>query len=305
MHYTGTMTTGTTSETPRAPADADLKYRFIFEGMDLRGELVNLTGVLGDIGASHSYPHGVVQLLGEFATASVLLASTLKFRGALTVQARSERQLPLVMAECNSRLEVRAIARGAQEAVAEDFAELLGGGQLAITVTPERGERYQGIVSLAEESLARSLDSYFGQSEQLHTRLLLACDGQRAAGMLLQQLPAQRTRDPQLREEHWQHVNHLAATLTDDELLSLPAEQILKRLFHEDSVRLFAPEPVRFSCSCSRERTLGALATIGRDEIDDILREQGSVTMDCEFCNQRYVFSAEELTRPGSSSTLH
>lgn len=296
---------GNTTDDPAAAGIGDRRRRFLFKEMDLRGELVRLDNVITDVSAIHSYPPGVTRLLGEFLAAAVLLASTLKFRGALTVQARSEQQVPLIMAECNSRLEVRAIARGAQEATADSFQELIGGGQLAITVMPEKGQRYQGIVPLTDDSLASSLDSYFTQSAQLHSRLLLCCDGQRAAGLLLQQLPRQRVRDQDQREEQWQRINHLASTLSDEELLGLSEETLLRRLYHEETLRLFESENVHFSCSCSRERTLSALASVGRAEIDDILKEQGAVTMDCEFCNQRYLFEEADLTTPDSVSTLH
>jgi molecular chaperone Hsp33 len=299
MHYTSRMQTTT------AATAAQGKRRFLFEDMDLRGELVHLDRALSDISAIHAYPPGVNRLLGEFVAASVLLAGTLKFRGTLTVQARSSAQIPLIMAECSSDLRVRAIARGAQAALSEDFSELLGGGQLALTITPERGKRYQGIVPLDGSSLATCLDRYFEQSEQLHSRLFLFCDGERAGGLMLQQLPTQRVLDPALRAEHWHRVNHLAATVSAEELLSLHDVELLHRLFHEETLRLFDIEPVAFACSCSRERTLAALASIGRAEIDSILAEQGSVTMDCEFCNQRYAFSADDLADLGAAKTLH
>ena len=183
-------------------SDRDNKRRFLFEEMDVRGEIVHIDSVLSQLRAIHDYPSGVANLLGEFVVASLLLASTLKFRGTLTVQARSERQIPLIMAEATDDLAVRAIARGAQEAVAMDFPSLLGGGQLVLTVTPTQGKRYQGIVPLADESLAKSIDSYFEQSEQLQTRLYLASDGEHAAGLLLQQLPAQLVTDANQRNDH-------------------------------------------------------------------------------------------------------
>lgn len=273
----------------------DIKRRFIFEQLDVRGEIVRLEQSLEDIHSIHAYPNGVTRLLGEFAVASVLLASTIKFRGGLTVQARSNRQIPLIMAECTSELTVRAIARGAESAVAQSFTELLGGGQLVLSVTPERGNRYQGIVPLENESLAASIDAYFAQSEQLQTRLYLASNGTVAAGLLLQQLPAQLEKDPAQRREDWDRIIMLADTLGASELLDIEQPQLLHRLFHEESVRLFDPEAVRFRCSCSHDRTLSALATIGEAEIRSILEEQGSVTMDCEFCNQRYVFREDDL----------
>lgn len=274
---------------------SDGKRRFLFEDIDMRGEIVHLDEVLTEVAAIHDYPQGVAELLGEFIAASVLLASTIKFKGSLTVQARSDREIPLIMAECTSEMTVRAIARGAEQATARDFASLLGGGQLVLTITPDRGNRYQGIVPLATDSLASSIDAYFEQSEQLPTRLFLASDGKHSAGLLLQQLPKQKVENEQERDENWGRVAALAETLTPEELLSLADEQLLFRLFHEEKVRVFDESSVRFKCSCSQDRTLAALATIGEAEVRDILEEQGSVTMDCEFCNQRYIFKEADL----------
>lgn len=274
---------------------ADGKRRFLFEDMDLRGEIVHLDQVITDVSAIHSYPPAVSRLIGEFMVAAVLLASTLKFRGSLTVQARSDREVPLIMAECSSELTVRAIARGAEAATSDSFEALLGGGQLVLTVTPERGKRYQGIVPLTGGSLASSLDSYFSQSEQLQTRLQLSSDGERAAGLLLQQLPPQLETSADNRQEQWDRACMLAATLSPEELIQLGDATLLHRLYHEEVIRLFDLEPVRFRCSCSQDRTLAALATIGESEIRDILNEQGAVTMDCEFCNQRYSFREPDL----------
>jgi len=276
--------------------------RFLFEGADLRGEVVRVDGAFAAILQNHQYAPGVRDLLGEFLAAAVLLATTLKFQGRLTLQARSSGQVPLIMAECTSDLAVRAIARGAQQATSLRFSELLAKGQLAITVEPERGRRYQGIVPLHGDSLAESLDAYFEQSEQLHTRVWLACDGSRATGLLLQQLPTQLTPDPLEREAQWEHACTLAATVSRDELLALEADDLLYRLYHEDPVRLFDPQPVYFRCSCSRERSRRALATLGEAEIRGILEEQGSVTMDCEFCNQQYILEAPELLPEGTDS---
>ncbi|MEP1593359.1 MAG: Hsp33 family molecular chaperone HslO, partial [Halieaceae bacterium] len=165
-----------------------------------------------------------------------------------------------------------------------------------ITIDPTKGERYQGIVPLVSNSLAHSLDAYFQMSEQLHTRFWLACDGTLAAGMLLQQLPSQLQPNPQDRENQWQHTCILADTIQDEELLALPAEQSLQRLFHEDPIRLFEARRPEFCCSCSRERTFNALSAIGSEEVTSLLEEQGSITMDCEFCNQQYVFQPQDLT---------
>jgi molecular chaperone Hsp33 len=161
-------------------------------------------------------------------------------------------------------------------------------------------------VPLLGDSLAHSLDGYFTQSEQLGTRLWLAADAQRASGLLLQQLPAQLTTDPQQRQRQWEHSCALAATIAPSELLALTTEDLLFRLYHEDSLRLFEPTPIRFRCSCSRTRTLRALSAIDPAELASLLQELGAITMDCEFCNQQYRFAREDLqpvlgTGPGPS----
>ncbi len=286
----------------------DRSLRFVIEDTDVRGEIVHLQDSLQEILAIHQYAPGVSRLLGEFLAAAVLLSTTLKFDGKLILQARSEGQIPLLMVECTNQRQIRAIARGAEHATSEDFAQLLTRGQLAITVDPAKGKRYQGIVPLMGECLATCLDAYFRQSEQLQTRVWLAADENRAAGMLLQQLPAQLTPDPEERQAQWGHVCTLGATITSGELLELNAEQILHRLYHEDPLRVFAPTRVNFHCDCSRERTFSALASLGSAELRDILSEQGSIAMDCEFCNQQYIFQPGDLLpllTDDESRTLH
>ncbi len=225
-------------------ATGDQTRRFLFEQADIRGESVRLDTAFRDILAIHQYAPGVSRQLGELLAAAVLLSSTLKFEGKLVLQARSQGQIPLLMAECSSTGEVRGIARGAELATASQFEQLLGEGSLAITIDPREGQRYQGIAPLSGESLAQCLDAYFEQSEQLGTRFWLAADEQRAAGLLLQQLPAQLTTDPQERAQQWEHACALAATIAPQDLLELSTEQLLYRLYHEDALRLFAPAPV-------------------------------------------------------------
>ncbi len=273
----------------------DLATRFLFEDADIRGETVRLGQACRDITSIHAYPPGVSRQLGEFLAAAVLLSANLKFRGKLILQVRGGGQVPLLMAECSSDLAIRGLARGAAKATAEDFRQLLGDGQLAITVDPERGERYQGIVALDGVSLADSLEAYFRQSEQLGSRLWLASDGASAAGLLLQQLPEQVTTDAPRRQQQWEHACALAGTLRPDELLGLSTRDLLFRLYHEEAVRLFEPRPVAFRCSCSRERTLAALRSLPAAELDELLRELGGITMDCEFCHQQYRFGREDL----------
>ena len=285
----------TTTDQPRSPGGIDQSRRFLFDNADVRGESVRLDRAYQEVLGAHQYAPGVSRVLGEFLAASVLLSSNLKFEGKLILQARSEGQIPLLMVECNQALEVRAIARGAQEATAEGFGPLLAGGQLAITIDPDRGNRYQGIVPLGERSLADSLDAYFTQSEQLGTRLWLAADGHCAAGLLLQQLPGEQVKTEEQRAAQWENACTLAATITPGELLSLDTTSLLHRLYHQEPVRLFDARPVACRCSCSRQRTLNALSALPKPEVLELLEELGCITMDCEFCNQQYRFTRDDL----------
>jgi len=281
-------------DTPRQ-ATGDRTRRFLFEEADIRGESVHLDSAYREILAIHEYAYGVGRLLGEFLSAAVLLSTNLKFEGKLVLQVRSAGQIPLLMVECDHSLQVRGIARGAEHANSNCNDQLLCSGQLAITIDPTSGQRYQGIVPLRQGSLAQSLDAYFEQSEQLKTRIWLAADGQRAAGLLLQQLPVQIVEDETLRTQQWEHACSLAATVGEAELLELHADHLLYRLYHQDPVRLFEPSPVRFHCTCSRERTRNALTTLHPTELEELLKDQGSITMDCEFCNQQYSFNRSDL----------
>ncbi len=298
----------TSADTPR-PATSDRSQRFLFEEADIRGESVHLDSAYREILAIHEYADGVGRLLGEFLSAAVLLSTNLKFEGKLVLQVRSQGQIPLLMAECDHLLQVRGIARGAEHATSNCNDQLLCNGQLAITVDPTNGQRYQGIVPMRQGSLAQSLDAYFEQSEQLKTRIWLAADGRRAGGLLLQQLPAQIADDETVRLQQWEHACSLAATVREAELLDLHAHQLLYRLYPQDAVRLFEPSMVRFHCTCSRERTRNALTTLHPSELEELLRDLGCITMDCEFCNQQYSFRRSDLagvlTDDNGAETLH
>ncbi len=271
------------------PTCADTISRFTFDDCAVRGEHVLLDTSYQELLAVHHYPPVVAELLGELCAASCLLAETIKFDGILTLQIRSEGEIPLIMAEATNRQSFRAIARQAQEATSRDFSQLFTNGQLVLTIQPRNGEPYRGIVMLDGNSLASSLEAYFKQSEQLETRLWLHSDGHRASGFLLQQLPGDDN------SSQWQHLSHMAATLTQDELLNLPRETLLYRLYHEESLRLHPQKPVQFQCTCSRERLENALVSLGEDELRDILKERSVIDVNCEFCNRFYSFSTSDV----------
>ena len=296
-------------------ADFDFTQRFIFDDTDVRGELASLEESYAHVLAKHAYPQPVAALLGELMAAAALLVNTLKFDGLLVLQARSEGAVPLLMVECSSERELRAIARYDADKISADatFQELMPDGVLALTVDPQEGQRYQGLVALDGANLAECLTNYFVNSAQLPTRFWLYADGQRARGLLFKQLPADRIQDSDEREESWQQVVALAATLTAEELLGLDNETILHRLYHEEQVRLFAGTGVKFQCSCTRERSEQALVSLGLADLQLLLAEKaGTIEIDCQFCNQRYLFNEADVIQMfveqdavDASSTVH
>lgn len=273
-------------------SNPDQIQRILFEQIDVRGVVAGLDASYQEVLARHDYPPVLQRLLGEMLAAVSLLSITLKFEGRLLLQAQGEGNVSLLMAECNHHQHLRAIARYEGE-VDESLAfnELLEKGRIALTIEPEQGQRYQGVVPLEEDTLAGCLQAYFEQSEQLGTSIQLTADGTRAAGLMLQVLPAEETGD-----EDWSRVSMLASTLSDDELLNLDNEALLFRLFHEETCRLYEPQPLVFQCDCSRERSAEALKFMTEDELLAILEEQnGLIDVGCQFCNQQYHFDETDI----------
>jgi len=275
--------------------NADFKQRFLFPETDIRGELVRLDKSLEAILGSHDYPLAVQGLVGEAVAAVALLAGTLKFSGRLSLQAQGRGPVSLLLAECTHDGQLRALARHDGELdTPANIGALIGDGTMVITITPDQGRQYQGIVPLEGDTLAQCLEGYFQQSEQLPTRLWLASGNGRAAGLMLQRLPDQvASRDG--NRHQWEHLEALAGTLKMEELLDLPAETVLHRLFHETPPRLPEPQPLRFGCTCSRERTENALLSLGADELKTLLDEDGEATLTCDFCLSQQHFDAVDL----------
>ncbi len=275
-------------------------HRFLFDNTDIRGEVVTLSDSYQQVLENNdALPARVQQLLGEFVAAVSLLSSTLKFDGILTLQARGDGPVPLIMAECTHHKALRAIARPNPEVdfdalEEQDLKSLMGDGMLAIIIDPDKGERYQGIVPLDSDNLAGCLQHYFDQSEQLPTRFWLTSNEQAATGLMLQALPQQLASVDE-NQDHWSTAVQLADTVKDEELLTLEHSEILYRLFHEEQIRLFEPAAVRFECSCSRARSANALTSLGRAEVESLLAEQDVISIDCQFCNQTYAFGAQDL----------
>lgn len=276
-------------------ANQDQLHRYLFENYAVRGELVTVSNTWKEVLENHSYPLPVKNLLGELLVATSLLTATLKFAGDITVQVQGDGPMSLAVINGNNRQQMRGVAR-VQGEIADDASlkTLVGNGYLVITITPEEGERYQGVVGLEGETLAECLEDYFQRSEQLPTRLFIRTGdvkGQPAAGgMLLQVLPAQDT-----QAEDFEHLAVLTETVKAGELFTLPANEVLWRLYHEEEVTLYDPQDVEFKCTCSRERCAGALKTLPDEEVDSILAEEGEIDMHCDYCGNHYLFNAMDI----------
>ncbi len=300
-------------------------HRFLFEGLPVRGLLVRLTDSWQELlrrrQAVGQHPPAVSALLGEMAAAGVLMQANIRFNGALVLQIHGDGPVRLAVAEIQPDLSFRTTAKVVGEvadgAQLEALVNLHGQGRCAITLDPKErlpGQQpYQGVVSLHGDrreplqQVSQVLEHYMLQSEQLDTRLVLAANGEVAAGLLIQRLPVEgegnlgggpgrrRNEDEIGVNEAFNRIAMLAATLTRDELLALEPPDILRRLFWEETVRVFEPEQPRFACSCSRERVRSMLRSLGRDESDSLIAERGEVEVGCEFCGQQYRFDAVDV----------
>ncbi len=298
-------------------------HKFVFEGLPVRGMLVRLTDAWQEILQRHrdagGYPAAVTELLGEMTAAATLMQANIKFNGALVMQIMGDGPVKLAVAEVQPDLSLRATATVVGE-VADDaplshMVNVNNQGRCAITLDPKDrlpGQQpYQGVVPLFGdrreklEELSKVIEHYMLQSEQLDTRLVLAADDKIAAGLLIQRLPLQgegnlagqsgaRDEDQIGVNEDYNRIAILASSLKREELLTLDADTILRRLFWEEEIRRFEPlagdSGPRFACTCSRERVSGMLRGLGRDEVESILAEQGQVEVGCEFCGAQYRF---------------
>ena len=271
----------------------DQLHRYLFENVAVRGELVNVSHTWHEIVRNHDYAEPVKTLLGELLVATSLLTATLKFDGDITVQLQGDGPLTLAVINGNNRQELRGVARvkeDAKIASGSTLKEMVGNGYLVITITPEKGERYQGVVGLEADTLAGCLEDYFMRSEQLPTRLFIRTTEQGAAGILLQVLPAQET-----SQDDFNHLAMLTETVKAEELITLPANDVLWRLYHQEEATVYDPLPVMFKCTCSRQRCGEVLKTLPESEVDEILEEDGKIDMHCDYCGTHYVYDAVDI----------
>lgn len=292
--------------------DSDTLYRFTFDHTPIRGNTVHLNQSFAIALQNHDYPPVLRAVLGELMAAGTLLAATLKMNGALVLQIQGKGPLKLLVVECSrqqeqSGLTLRATAKFSDELAGGSLQEMIGDGHFVITLDPkDGGQGYQGVVPLEGDSISEILENYMRRSEQIETSIWLTCDGQSAAGILLQKLPDQQETDP----DAWNRTNMLADTVQNQELLKLSTIELLNRLFHEEEVRLYEGQAVRFLCTCSRDNVSNMLRMMGEEEIKSIIEERGELEVHCDFCNQRYRFDkidseqlfVSEITVPGTQS---
>lgn len=296
----------------------------MFEGGSVRAHFVRIDKAWLDIASRHNEAPEVLALLGQMSCASILFSASLKYQGSVILQIHGDGPVRLAVAECNSSLGFRSTVKMSESLQVKPGAtwqELVNQGKLgrfSVVLDPKVAAQqpYQGIVLLHQEGLAQALESYMNKSEQLPTRLWLACDGESAAGLLLQKMPiATGTSGPRSeKDDEWERLVALASTVTPEELLKTDPQKLLHQLFWEEKPRLLEEQPVEFFCPCSREKVGRMLRTLGSEEVADILSEQGQVEVNCDFCNAAYafdpvdcaeLFKAEHPSATAGSKTLH
>ena len=286
--------------------DRDSRQRFLFEHLAVRGELVHLNQSWQEILKRHEYPESIQSMLGDMAAAAVLLSATLKFKGSLIMQIRGNGPLSMAVMEATSERTLRGLAQWHGDVSDKGLLDLVGKATLVITIDPEIGERYQGIVDLSSGDIPHALEDYMRRSQQLETRLWLCSDGSHASGMLLQKMPARGDADLLYEDlDAWPRVTQLADTVQAQELAQLEFNDLLYRLFHEEQVRVFEKSPVSFRCSCTRERVRDMLRMLGYDEVKSIIDSENRLDVRCQFCNHYYGFDkvdAEQIFTDGIPS---
>ncbi|MDY7025262.1 MAG: Hsp33 family molecular chaperone HslO [Pseudomonadota bacterium] len=273
------------------------KQRFMFKDLAIRAEFCQLDDQIEQFLAAHDYPPVVQQLLVETLMCTVLLTSALKFEGKLSIQAQSQSMSDIIFVEATHDFTFRGYARHESQTI--DWVKK---GQCVVTISPNKGQRYQGIVELNSPSMAKNIEQYFAQSEQLPTRLYTYFDAQKkkAAALLLQQLPQEISISED--DDGWNRIEQLSDTLQEKEALSWDTATLIQHLYVEENVVLFDAQDVRFQCNCSRQKLVDVLRQFPADELRGLMNDQKVIESHCEFCATVYRFDAvevEELIQTG------
>ena len=263
--------------------------RFLLENLDIRGAIVHLDSVWQDILSGRNYPDPVTHLLGEMSAITLLLSENLKQTGRLTIQLTGNGPVSMLVLDCTENLQLRGMAKCARQIETDSVPELLGHGQLILTLDMlSMRETYQSIVPLNGGTIAEIFEHYFNQSEQLQTRMFLITTGSAIFGLLLQKLPDADLLDP----DGWTRAEALAATIHEHPLFELPVEEILVRLFYQETIRIFDARQVQYGCQANPAKIYAMLRSLGREEVDAILQEFGEVVIHDDICNREYRLDA-------------
>lgn len=274
--------------------DKDQLSRFTLEDTNVRGEWLHLDQSWQDIQSRSDYPEVIKTVLGEALAAVTLLSSIIKYEGSLILQIKATGPVHLLVVQATSDNTVRGLARWQGDLPdSTSLQALFGDGNMVITMQPNNGSKpYQGIVAMQGDSMQACFQEYFQQSEQLETQLWLAANEKSCAGFLLQRLPGERH-----DEDGWERATQLAATLSIDELLSTDRDVLIHQLYHQETVKLYSATAIQFRCGCSIERIESVVQSLGEKEANSIIREQGKIEVDCEFCNEHYELTDNDVTR--------
>lgn len=270
--------------------EQDCLRRFLFEELGVRGEWVRLQDSWQAAKQHQILNPAVESQLGQALAAVVLLSATIKFEGAMILQAQGDGTLRTLVAQSSHDRKIRGLVRYNSKVTAQTLPDMMGYGRLVLTIESENAPPYQGVVALEGQSLADMLHTYFLQSEQLQTRLWLFANQTHAVGLFLQELPAQAS-----YKADWERIEILANTITEAELFNLDCEEVLYRLFNEEKVRVYPTESVEFSCHCSREKIATTLRSMGKADLEAILKERETIEVNCEFCGEKYHFNNTDV----------
>lgn len=273
---------------------SDFLQKFIFEDANVRGNIVRISNTYKTILNQHPYPPIIKKLLGEALVSCILLTSSIKFEGEVTLQFHGDKRLPLLIVQCTDQLAVRACVKYQENLSNEkDFNSAFLEGKMVLTINQyNKTQAYQSVVPIKSTSMSENLMEYFAQSEQISTKVWFAVNEESAAGILLQLMPGENSIE---KEQFWEYAVHIGQTITEDELLSLNNETILYRLYHEVKVRLFEPQGVNFSCKCTPEKMKQVLKVLGKEDLEKLLTEQEQIEVSCDFCNNKYFFDAIDV----------
>jgi molecular chaperone Hsp33 len=274
--------------------EPDTLQRFLFEHASIRGEIAHLEKSYQTIMSQHPYPAPVRNLLGEALISCLLLAGSIKFEGEISLQFHGDKRLPILLVQCDNQLNIRAFAKYQDDQSADAYQQAFLQGKMVLTINQyQQTQSYQSVVPILSASMGENLMHYFAQSEQIASRVWLAVNEDKAAGMLLQLMPGQ---DTQQREQFWEYAVQLGQTISDQELLMLDNPTILHRLYHETELRLFPAREIHFRCRCNLEKMKQVLMILGQQDIEKLLHERGKVEIHCDFCNQQYLFDSIDIT---------